>query len=277
MRLLTVIFFAIIFQSSGVNNSHAAIPNDQCGVYIRGSTPVAGNQPSVISDDFLSDLDSATPCLISIINSLKSDVGPGGISKDASARLLAVTGAFRTIMTRLVASDKAANTTTNLDSFISTFRKIRDIDTVSVLSYGTRSEISDLRLNSLSILGNVIDNPTVCVALAHLNDPTLLDSPNGNNGRANLLGTISVVAPWAYKENFENITRTAKAITDSINRDDPNLKYTVYALSNINDRLASQKPNSNRSVPMPSNWRMNCRTYVQNFVPKIVTIDNVRY
>ena len=181
-------------------------------------------------------------------------------------------------MTRLVAIDKSTNTTKNLDGFISTFRNNDSIGTVSVLSYGTRSEVSDLRLNSLSILGNVIDNTTVCVALAHLNDPTLLDSPNGNNGRANLLAAISVVAPWAYKENFENISRTVKAIKDSImNRDDPTLKYTVYALNNINDRLETQKPNSNKSVPMPDKWRANCQAYVQNFVPKIVTIDNVRY
>ncbi len=269
-----------LFAAGGGTQSHAAVPlGGDCGAYIEASTPGAGSVPSVIPDRLLSDLNLAIPCLIAVIRNSKADVGASGTSKDASSRLLSVTAAFRAIMTRLVSSDQIAGNTKGLDDFIAKFRAADDLDIVSVLSYGTRSEIPDLRLNSVSILGNVIDNTTVCVPLAHLNDPTLLDSPNGINGRANLLAVISVVAPWAYKENFNNITRTRQAIFNSLrsNVGDPNLKYTFYALDNIAVRLESQTPTSNQKFDLPVQWRLNCQAYVRSFVPKIVTIDNVKY
>jgi hypothetical protein len=127
----------------------------------------------------------------------------------------------------------------------------------------TRSKPSyrnNFRLNPVQILGNVIDNTTVCTPLAHLNDPALLESPNGINGRANLLGVISVVAPWAYKENFDNITRTTQAIKASIQDGDPNLRSTSASLANIDARLLSQTATSNKNVPMPEAWRSDCAT-----------------
>jgi hypothetical protein len=146
-----------------------------------------------------------------------------------------------------------------------------------VPSYGARSDLYDLRLNSVLILGNIIDNTTVCAPLAHLNDPGLLDSPNGINGRANLLGVISVVAPWAYKENFDNITRTTQAIKSSIQESDPNVKSTSASLANIAARLLSQTTTSNRNVLLPEAWRRDCAAYVENFKPKIIAIANVQY
>lgn len=275
---LVVIAIALLVASGGATQSHAAVlPASNCGAYFEASAPGAKSTPSVILDRLLADLNVAIPCLIAVVRSLQAEVGASGTSTDASSRLLSVTAAFRAIMTRLVSSDKTAGNTKGLDDFIANFRATDDLDIVSVLSYGTRSDLLDLRLNSVSILGNVIDNKTVCVPLAHLNDPSLLDSANGINGRANLLAVISVVAPWAYKENFDNITRTTQAIHASINEGDPNLKYTSSALENIKVRLGSQTDNSNKTVPLPSQWRLNCQTYVRSFVPKIVAADNVKY
>jgi hypothetical protein len=255
-----------------------AFPNSDCAAYIEASTPGPGGVPSVLPDQLLANLDQAGFCLITVIRKSKVDLGPGGFSKDTESRLLSATAAFRAIMTRLAASDQVAANTKGLDKLIEKFRETDDLDVISVLSYGTRSELSDLRLNSVSILGNVIDNKTVCVPLAHLNDPSLLNSANGFNGRANLLGVISVVAPWAYSENYGNIKRTTKAIRDytSAHAGDPN-NYALLALDNIDKRLASQKPDSNKGAYLPEHWRLSCQQYVQGFLPKIVTLDNVRY
>ena len=281
MRVLPILWTAASIAANAVTDAQAAVPAVGCNAYVAASTPAEKNQASVIPDELLTDLDTATPCFVSMINNLKSDVGSKGISADGSARLLSITAALRTITARLVKldEDQQANGQPKkfLDPFIAKFRQLDDIDTVAVLAYGVRSEVSDLRLNSLVILGNIIDNKTVCVALAHLNDPTLLDSANGANGRANLLATIAVPAPWAFKENFENISRTAQAINGSIDKSDPNLRYTAYALDNINERLKSQKPDSNKKYLMPDEWRSNCHNYVQNFVPRITTIENVQY
>jgi ABC-type transporter Mla subunit MlaD len=127
------------------------------------------------------------------------------------------------------------------------------------------------------VLGNVIDNTTVCVPLTHLNDPTLLATASGINGRANLLSLVSVVAPWAYKENSENIARTRASILGQVNSNDPNLKGTVARLENISRRLGDNTETSNRSVPMPESWRLQCKAYVEGFVPKLPSFQNVQY
>lgn len=279
LRILLSIAASLGLGIAGASTAVAVGLPDRCSAYVAASAPVETDQPAVIPLSLLEDQDTAIACLIFVIKAVKSDISTDGIAKVASARLLSVTAAFRTVIAKLVAADKTANTTTNLDQFIKEFRAQDDIETISVLAYGTRAENSDLRLNSLIILGNVIDNTSVCVALAHLNDPSLLSHPNGVNGRANLLGAVSVVAPWAYRENYDNISRTVEAIQgDVTNEHDPaTLKYTLAKLDNIQERLRSQKPNSNKSVPLPATLRKNCRSYVENFLPKIVRVENVRY
>jgi hypothetical protein len=69
-------------------------------------------------------------------------------------------------------------------------------------------------------------------------------------GRANLLGIVSVVAPWAYKENYENIERTRNFISTQVSRDDPGLKTTISILDNIQIRLKSQSETSNKVITL---------------------------
>ena len=190
--------------------------------------------------------------------------------------MLSATAAFRSIVTKLNVSDQASGNTSGLDEFIKQFRLADNLDVVSVLSYGARSDVYDIRLNSVLLLGNVIDNTSVCVPLAHLNDPTLMTSANGMNGRANLLGIISVVAPWAYKQNFENIEKTRDFINNQI-ASDTNAKTTSNILENIRVRLKSQNTDSNRNVDLPQQWRIACKGYIEKFVPKLPSLDNLQY
>jgi hypothetical protein len=249
----------------------------ECAPYFEAVASGNIKLPAVVPDRLLSDADTAIFCLVAGVKKMSSEVGPRGLPPETAQRLLSATAAIRVLMTRATSADQGRANPAALDEFIAKFRAADDIDVVSVLSYGARSDLYDLRLNSVLILGNIIDNTTVCAPLAHLNDPGLLDSPNGINGRANLLGVISVVAPWAYKENFDNITRTTQAIKSSIQESDPNVKSTSASLANIAARLLSQTTTSNRNVLLPEAWRRDCAAYVENFKPKIIAIANVQY
>jgi hypothetical protein len=249
---------------------------NNCTPYFEAVASGNVNLPAVVPDRLLSDIDTAIFCLVAVLKKMNSEVGPQGLPPDTAQRLLSATAALRVLMTRGAAvSDEGRAKSATLDDFIRKFRADDDVDVASVLSYGARSNLYDLRLNSVLILGNVIDNTTVCAPLAHLNDPGLLDTPNGMNGRANLLGIISVVAPWAYKENFVNITKTIEAIKASIPEGDPSLKSTSASISNITTRLLTQTPTSNKNVPMPDQWRRDCANFVEKFRPKIPA--NVQY
>jgi hypothetical protein len=86
-----------------------------------------------------------------------------------------------------------------------------------------------------------------------------------------------VVAPWAYRQNFDNIQRTRDFFWKTINREDPNLKQTVAILQNIEGRLGVQTDRTNRSVNLPDDWRANCKKYLESYVPKFTNTDMVAY
>ena len=141
--------------------------------------------------------------------------------------------------------------------------------------------LEDLRLNSVWILTNVVDNTTVCAPLSHLNDPTLQKAVEANNStalsaRTNLLSVITIVAPWAYKENFENIAATTKKVSASFQRNDANFKITQSIVDNINVRLASQTNSSNMNVKMRPEWGQACKAFVNSFIPELDTA-NLKY
>jgi hypothetical protein len=266
--MLVITFFAAVV-ALAASPGAAQQPARDCTSYFDAVASGNVKLPAVVPDRLLADTDTAIFCLVSVVRKMNTEVGPQGLPPETAQRLLSATAALRVLMTRV---NPAA-----LNDFIAKFRAADDVEVASVLSYGARSDIYDLRLNSVLILGNIIDNTTVCAPLAHLNDPGLLESQNGINGRANLLGVISVVAPWAYKENYENIGRTTQSIRASIQDSDPNLKSTSVALTNIDARLMSQTTTSNKNVRMPEMWRRDCATFVENYRPKIVAIVNVSY
>jgi hypothetical protein len=115
------------------------------------------------------------------------------------------------------------------------------------------------------------------VPIAHLNDPDLEKTDSGKNGRANLLGVISVVAPWAYRENYDAISTTYKAVSDRI-VNDPDSATTQRILDNIRKRLDSQDVNStNASIPLPAEFRAACKAYLAAYRPKLPNLDSFKY
>jgi hypothetical protein len=252
----------------------SAQAQDSCAIYDKAVTTDSASVP-VVSEALLADWNPALPCLVRILSRMKDDVGSQPTQQTRS-KMLSVTGALRNIILKF-SDPNDPKKVVEMAAFIKKFRELDDIATISVLTWGARSDSPDLRSNSLLVLGNVIDNTTVCVPLTHLNDPTLIASAYGVNGRANLLSLLSVVAPWAYKENSENIARTRASIAGQVNSNDPNLKGTVARLENINTRLGDNTATSNRSVPMPEAWRLECKAYVEGFVPKLPSFQNVQY
>ena len=165
-------------------------------------------------------------------------------------RFLRVTGAIRSMM--------AASS--NLDAVISLFRTTLNsrkinISVARILTYGARSDDKNARQNSMWILANVIDNTTVCVPLDHLYDPAI--SPSG---RANLLAIVSVVAPWAYKENYNNIKTVVAFTQHKLSDSTSDLLDTSSILNNIEQRLQTQNDNTNKIEAIPSNLQ-TCKHY----------------
>jgi hypothetical protein len=198
---------------------------------------------------------------------------------DGGSKLLSATAALRAIMAKQSALDAASGTpndTRKLNEFISLVRDKDNIAVVSVLTYAARSDIYDARLNSVLILGNIIDNTTVCVPIAHLNDPDLDSTDYGRNGRANLLGIISVVAPWAYYENYDAIEQTRAMLLAKVG-DNPDFKTTRTILDNIDKRLRSQTDQTNKSVPLPAEFKRACKTYIEAYRAKQTITGNFKY
>ncbi|HEV7878656.1 hypothetical protein [Bradyrhizobium sp.] len=260
---------------SVLTGTASAQTQNYCAIYDKAVTTDTATGVPVVSEALLADWNAALPCLVRILRSLKDDVGPQPTQQTRS-KMLSVTGALRNIILKF-SDPNDPKKVAEMAAFIKAFRDLDDIVAVSVLTWGVRGDSPDLRSNSLLVLGNVIDNTTVCVPLTHLSDPTLVKSASGINGRANLLSLLSVVAPWAYKENSENIARTRASILGQVNSNDPNLKGTLARLENISKRLDDNTETSNRSVPMPESWRLQCKAYVEGFVPKLPSFQNVEY
>jgi hypothetical protein len=240
-------------------------------------TPTKG--VPVVPDNLLQDIKSAIPCLVMVLAGLEPSITSPKMSPDVGSKFLSATGALRAIMARQSALDAASgipNDTTKLNEFISLFRDKDSIGVVSVLTYGARSDIYDARLNSVLILGNVIDNTTVCVPIAHLNDQDLDKTDYGKNGRANLLGIISVVAPWAYYENYDAIEKTKVQLSDNIGNN-PEYKTTRTILENIEKRLLSQTDKTNKSVFLPDAFKSACKKYIDSYRSRHAISGNFKY
>ena len=95
--------------------------------------------------------------------------------------------------------------------------------------------------------------------LDHLYDPKI--SPNG---RANLLSVVSIVAPWAYKQNYENIQSMLVYTSQQV---DPKLTGTAEIIQNIKARLATQDDNSNKVRPIPAGMNA-CSQYTPRWGAK---------
>jgi hypothetical protein len=275
--VLHILLFASLLVISDGTRPVEAQDSEDCSPYFASVRANISNSVPIVPDGLLADWKFATECLIKDILSLKGVAESTSLPTATRNQFLGTTGAIRAIISKLNKDDEKANTTSNLDAFIRQFRNADNTDVISILTFGARSDNYQSRSNSLLILANVIDNTTVCVPLDHLWDPNIgtleKDNDYSVRGRANLLSVVSVVAPWAYFENFQNIQTMKNNIWNKIDRSDLNLKQTVDILSNIQLRLDSQGPNTNKNVYLPNNLKADCIKYGRRWA----TADQLKY
>lgn len=263
----------------------AMLPGDACSAYRNAIEGGSATAVPVVPERLLTNWREALSCLVPIIGALNVSVTSPKFNPETQSKFLSATGAVRAIMTRLSLSDEKLKTAAEeqrrnqdtLNDFNKAFRGLDNLDVTSVLTFGARSDNYDMRLNSVLILGNVIDNQTVCVPLTHLNDPELDKTDYGINGRANLLGIIAVVAPWALKQNFESIKSTRDSIFESVRKNDPNLKQTYALLDNVQERLKVQTEGTNKSEDVSADWRRDCKKYIEQYRLKPENTRNLQY
>jgi hypothetical protein len=249
-------------------SASASAQGNSCTIYVNAIQTSTKGVP-IVPDELLRDINIAVPCLVGIISGLAPDISDPKLPSEAGSQFLSASAALRAIMARQTVLDKTSGKSddVNLNDFVRAFRLADNIAAISVLTYAARSDVLDARLNAVLILGNVIDNTSVCVPIAHLNDPQMDKTNDGPKGRANLLGVVSVVAPWAYRENYDAIDKTVKAVRARLPEDE-SAKTSLSILDNITSRLKAQGPNSNQSVPLPKNWSANCWKYVTDYAQK---------
>lgn len=252
--------------------------NDECSPYVK-AIPVAGSIASdecfpykeaifgretagqPLPDPLLTDWKLSMRCIVGSIAEFETRINDSKIAPIVRAEFLTASGGIRSIF----ASSKSE---TEFSEMVKAFRCNDNSKVATVLSFGARSNSYEVRLNSMILLGNVIDNTTVCIAIDHLYSRELaaIDAPDvrvesyGTRGRANLLSTVSVVAPWAFRENFENISKIA-AYWDAKIPEGEQFKDTKRIIRNIKSRLDSQTlATSNKNRPIPEDLRA-CKSY----------------
>lgn len=231
---------------------YAAIAGDQTKDQ-KVSSPIPGQ--------LLSNWQNAVPCIVRYLRTLQNTItSPNIENSDVLPRFLRATGAVRIIM--------ANNTDPKaLSAIIKAFREANDLPVTTVLTFAARSDDYNARLNSMLILANVIDNTTVCVPLDHLYDPNITV-----NGRANLLSIVSVVAPWAYFENWTNIKATIGVMeSNPAIMNDARYSQTREILQNVKSRLESNTEESNRGVCLSRDIQ-RCKGYTPRWAA-----ENLKY
>ena len=204
-----------------------------------------------IPRDDLKDWQSMLQCLMRIVG----DMAPSVKSvKDVVERpdLLKATKAIRIILDD------------NKEGAIGYFRGIDNLDIISVLTYAARSRDADVRVNATLVLGNVVDNSSLCVPMDHLYDQAIDD-----NGRANLLAVVSVVAGYAQGDNVGNLERIAGAFGDL----PENYVDTRRLLVNLKTKVDDRKTRlSGSSSSVPAGLLDACARY-----KKLWAGDRIRY
>lgn len=206
-------------------------------------------QKRLLSGDYLFGTSGTIPCLVELLRDPGSSVDSAEIDSRKADRLLRITGAIRSILT------------TRGTTAIREFRAVDDLATTSVLAFAARSSDAGLRVNATLVLADVIDDSTVCVPIDHLYDPSLTSSEGGASGRINLIGVVSVVAPWAYRPNFQNIERLLEKLNADVKGQD--VAQTKEVIANLQERLDYQKktqkvPNMNSDLPFD---QQDCMLY----------------
>jgi len=160
---------------------------------------------------------------------------------DAQFYFVALTDVLRTIVSNNVEA-------------IGLFRACDDPKIVRPLVWAARNvSNSSARINATLVLGNIVDNTTVCFVLHHLRDPKI-----SINGRANLLGVTLAMAGYAYEENAKAIEDTIAIVQRNISTVQMDLTQTQKLIADIGARVRSS---ANRNTPLPPSLREPCASY----------------
>ena len=184
---------------------------------------VAGGAVPIVPDALLMNWRFAVGCLVPIIATMNNTMRADFVRADTRAKFLSATGAIRT-MANMISSAEVANGKTippkadieTIAKFNTEFQRAANIDTYSVLVTGARSDDYDMRLSAILVLGNIIDEKYACIPLVQILDPNLQAASYLVKARANLLGMLSRIAPFVYKEDFANITNILNLIVGAM-------------------------------------------------------------
>jgi hypothetical protein len=263
----------------------AAQAKNPCSSYEAAIVSASPSAVPVVPDNLLTNWRAALSCLVPIIAGMKDTMKSGSVPPATRAKYLSTAGAIRAIATRISTGEEANKALpppqqTSVDTigmFQAEFRKVQSIDAFAVLTTGARSDNYDMRLTSIVILGNVIDERFTCVPLVQILDPELDSVDYSINARANLLGMLSRVAPFVYKEDFANVQRVKETIGKLIPPGDARFTQTSSILSNIDQRLNAQTDASNRGVPLDGNAKEKCESYMTAYPATERMKVNIKY
>ncbi len=287
MKKVLIALCAAATCSTALSSSDvSAQTSTACTPYAAAVTSVYSGAVPIVPDSLLTNWKLAVSCLVPIIAGMKDAMRADSIGAQARAKFLSATGALRAIATKIGTTEQAnaalpaAQQDPNVDTiekFASEFRKVQTIDAVAVLTTGARSDNYDMRLSAILVLGNVIDERYACVPLVQIFDPDLKSANYFVKARANLLGMLSRIAPFVYKEDFANIRNVQTTIGKMVSPDDPNLAQTRLILQNIDQRLAGQTDNSNRAVPLERDFKERCVKYMTTYPATNEMTANIKY
>lgn len=215
--LLLVPLFADRFTSSTHAQSAGAWVGKECSLY---QSLVGDDNIVALPRETLKDWQSAIKCLVQLI-ALRKPIITGPRDVLAQKDVLRAAKALRVILDE------------NGQPSITFFRQNDNLDAISVLAYAARSSDREFRVNATLVLGNVVDNASICVPLDHLYAPDL-----DANGRTNLLAVAVGVATYAVDENIANIERAVQDVESNLSGDLPDTRRIIQ---NAKDRLQTRK------------------------------------
>ena len=233
--------------SFGTAHGMSAVTDDKLCLAIR--TAITGND--FVTRDLTQDVSISLPCLEDFIGSLAT-------FHDKDSAISTMQNEMFLQSTRKSALAIRASIDQNGASAVEVFRANQTIPVISALTLAAISNDRDTRQSATLVLGNVIDETTICVPEDYLYYDQITD-----NGRANLLAIISIPLAYVSKQEYANIQRL-------IEKFDPT-KYsklfdTSRILQGIQDKAKSLEPQA--SPIYSTRFKALCGQYAPLFAPR---------
>jgi hypothetical protein len=288
-KLLSALFLVATCWALVLSIEVRAQTSNACAPYTAAVTSGSGGAVPIVPDALLMNWRFAVGCLVPIIATMNNTMRADSVRADTRAKFLSATGAIRT-MANMISAAEVANGKTippkadidTIAKFNTEFQRAANIDTYSVLVTGARSDDYDMRLSAILVLGNIIDEKYACIPLVQILDPNLQAASYLVKARANLLGMLSRITPFVYKEDFANITNILNLIV--VPPEDHSLEKTRQILENIRQRLNYQtkqpppgSPEPNATVPLQHEYKDRCIKYMETYPATDQMKANIKY